>query len=69
MGHQLAQESMQDAMTWLALVLAGERPTEPVPDFDAVGCRWGPEAASGGRGSAAGGAPGGGAGRLLLLGQ
>ena len=37
MGHQLAQESVQDAMAWLALVLAGERPTEPVPDFDAVG--------------------------------
>ena len=31
MGHQVALESLQDAMAWLALVLAGERPTEPVP--------------------------------------
>jgi phospholipase/carboxylesterase len=32
MGHQVALESVQDAMAWLALVLAGERPSEPVPD-------------------------------------
>jgi phospholipase/carboxylesterase len=31
MSHQVAQESVQDAMAWLALVLAGQRPTEPVP--------------------------------------
>ncbi len=35
MGHQVSIESMRDSMTWLALVLAGERPTEPVPDFAA----------------------------------
>ena len=29
MAHELALESMQDAMTWLALVLAGQRPTGP----------------------------------------
>ena len=34
-GHQVALESVQDAMAWLALVLAGERPSEPVPDFAA----------------------------------
>lgn len=33
MGHQVALESVQDAMAWLALVLAGGRPSEPVPDF------------------------------------
>lgn len=33
MAHQVASESMQDAMAWLALVLAGQRPTEPVPVF------------------------------------
>jgi len=31
MAHQVTPESMQDAMTWLALVFAGQRPTEPVP--------------------------------------
>ena len=30
MAHQVTQESMQDAMAWLALVLAGQRPAEPV---------------------------------------
>jgi phospholipase/carboxylesterase len=30
MAHQVNLESTQDAMTWLALVLTGERPTEPV---------------------------------------
>ena len=35
MGHEVSMESMRDAMTWLALVLAGGRPTEPVPDFAA----------------------------------
>ncbi|HET9770908.1 MAG TPA: hypothetical protein VFS16_08465 [Acidimicrobiia bacterium] len=33
MAHQVAQESIQDAMAWLALVLAGQRPTEPAPEF------------------------------------
>ncbi len=31
-GHQVGPESVQDAMAWLALVLAGKRPAEPVPD-------------------------------------
>lgn len=35
MGHQVSTESAHEAMVWLALVLAGERPTEPVPDFAA----------------------------------
>lgn len=30
MGHQVAVESMADASAWLSLVLAGERPSEPV---------------------------------------
>ncbi len=30
MGHQVTPESTQDAMAWLALVLTGQRPTEPV---------------------------------------
>jgi phospholipase/carboxylesterase len=30
MAHQVTLESSQDAMAWLALVLAGQRPTEPV---------------------------------------
>jgi phospholipase/carboxylesterase len=30
MAHQVTQESIQDAMAWLALVFAGQRPTEPV---------------------------------------
>jgi phospholipase/carboxylesterase len=33
MGHELSMESVQDAVAWLALVLSGQRPTEPVPDF------------------------------------
>lgn len=33
MGHHVAEESMHDARHWVGLVLAGERPTEPVPDF------------------------------------
>jgi phospholipase/carboxylesterase len=33
MAHQVAPDSMQDAMAWLALVLAGQRPAEPAPDF------------------------------------
>jgi phospholipase/carboxylesterase len=33
MAHEVAPESVQDAMAWLALVLAGQRPTEPAPDF------------------------------------
>ncbi|HEV7865717.1 MAG TPA: phospholipase [Acidimicrobiia bacterium] len=36
MAHQVMPESLQDAMAWLALVLAGGRPTEPVPEFDEV---------------------------------
>ena len=32
MAHQVALESLQDARAWLALVDAGERPDEPVPD-------------------------------------
>src|SRR5436309_14397797 len=31
MGHQVALESMHDAMAWLALIVTGERPSEPVP--------------------------------------
>jgi phospholipase/carboxylesterase len=31
-GHQVGAEGVQDAMAWLALVLAGTRPSEPVPD-------------------------------------
>ncbi len=34
MAHQVAVESLQDAVAWLALLLAGERPTEPAPDFE-----------------------------------
>ena len=33
MAHQVALESLQDAMAWLALLLAGQRPSEPVPDL------------------------------------
>jgi phospholipase/carboxylesterase len=33
MAHQVTLESTQDVMAWLALVLAGQRPTEPVPAF------------------------------------
>ena len=32
MEHQVALESLRDAAAWLALVVAGERPDEPVPD-------------------------------------
>jgi acetyl esterase/lipase len=32
MGHRVSLESVRDAMAWLALVLAGERPSEPVPE-------------------------------------
>ena len=32
MAHQVALESLRDATDWLALVIAGERPDEPVPD-------------------------------------
>ncbi|MEW6476200.1 MAG: hypothetical protein AB1679_28405 [Actinomycetota bacterium] len=35
MGHQVSMESVRDAMTWVALILSGDRPTEPVPDFAA----------------------------------
>ena len=31
MGHQVAEESLHDTRSWLSLVLAGERPTEPAP--------------------------------------
>lgn len=33
MGHEVRPESLQDAVAWLALVFAGQRPTEPVPVF------------------------------------
>jgi len=33
MGHQVVEESVRDAMTWLALLFSGQRPVEPVPDF------------------------------------
>ena len=33
MGHEVVPESLQDAVAWLALVFAGQRPTEPVPAF------------------------------------
>ena len=32
MEHQVAMESLQDAAGWLAMVLAGERPDEAVPE-------------------------------------
>ncbi|MDQ1466505.1 MAG: hypothetical protein QOH10_920 [Actinomycetota bacterium] len=32
MEHQVALESLQDAHAWMASVVAGERPDEPVPD-------------------------------------
>ena len=37
MAHEVSPESLQDAVAWLALVLSGERPTEPVPDFAGAG--------------------------------
>ena len=33
MGHQVAEESLHDMRFWVGLVLAGDRPTEPVPAF------------------------------------
>ncbi|HYH50002.1 MAG TPA: hypothetical protein VEG38_10700 [Acidimicrobiia bacterium] len=36
MGHQVSMESARDAMVWMSLLLAGERPAEPVPDFGAA---------------------------------
>jgi phospholipase/carboxylesterase len=33
MAHEVGLESLQDAVAWLALVLPGGRPSEPVPDF------------------------------------
>jgi thioredoxin 1 len=32
MEHQVALESLRDATDWLALVVAGEKPDEPIPD-------------------------------------
>ncbi len=32
MEHQVALESLRDAADWLALVVAGEKPDEPIPD-------------------------------------
>ncbi len=32
MGHQVALEGLRDARSWLAEVVAGERPDEPVPE-------------------------------------
>jgi len=32
MGHQVALESIERARGWIDAVLAGEKPTEPVPD-------------------------------------
>ena len=34
-GHQVALEGLRDAMAWLALIFAGQRPAEPVPGFGA----------------------------------
>ena len=31
MGHEVCEESIRDAMTWLALIFSGQRPVEPVP--------------------------------------
>ena len=36
MAHQVSMESARDAMVWMSLLLAGERPSEPVPDFGAT---------------------------------
>ena len=33
MGHQVTEDSVHEAMAWLALILSGQRPSEPVPDF------------------------------------
>ena len=35
MGHQVLEDSLHDAMVWLALIFSGQRPVEPVPDFAA----------------------------------
>ncbi len=35
MGHEVVAEGVHDIRFWLGLVLAGERPSEPVPDFAA----------------------------------
>ncbi len=32
MAHEVAPDSLQDAMVWLTLVLTGQRPSEPLPD-------------------------------------
>jgi thioredoxin 1 len=37
MGHQVAMESVEQARGWLGRVLAGERPSEPVPEPPAEG--------------------------------
>ena len=37
MAHEVSLESLQDAVAWLALVLSGQRPTEPVPAFEGAG--------------------------------
>jgi uncharacterized protein (DUF1810 family) len=37
MAHEVSLESLQDAVAWLALVLSGQRPTEPVPTFEGAG--------------------------------
>jgi phospholipase/carboxylesterase len=37
MAHEVSFDSVHEAMVWLALVLSGERPTEPVPDFAGLG--------------------------------
>jgi thioredoxin len=52
MAHQVAVESLQDAVAWLALVLAAERPTEPVPDFETVGAEAAAGAVAGARAAA-----------------
>jgi phospholipase/carboxylesterase len=36
-AHEVSLESIQDAVAWLALVLSGERPSEPAPDFAGAG--------------------------------
>jgi phospholipase/carboxylesterase len=47
MAHQVGLDSVRDAMAWLALILAGERPTEPVPDFSAAAAEPAPAGGSG----------------------
>ena len=49
MGHQVTEDSVHEAMVWLALLFSGERPSEPVPDFAAGGAgAAGADAAAGG---------------------